>query len=311
MASSVNAACCAIVAAAFWTFLGFAIGRLILPRVLAIGCGPVLGWATHSAASLPLLSMLGFSRLALLGLALLCCIGGAVSFSASAKTDDRDGPHVPWFAFVAAAALALVPAAAIVPKITADAVQLAAPIYDHSKIAMIDAIVRLGLPPINPFFGEDGLGRLVYYYLYYFSAAQVAGAFGVSGWEADIGLTWFAAFSSLTLMMALAVWLSGRAGAAVIVVLLACAGSLRTSLALIFGAPQIDTILAYATGFAGWLFQAAWVSQHLMSATCVVPTRRRRIASQRGYFTRRDSDAGPVVARAPRAQSCPRRYGRY
>jgi hypothetical protein len=33
---------------------------------------------------------------------------------------------------------------------------------------------------------------------------------------------------------------------------------------------QVDAVLASATGFSGWLFQAAWVPQHLTSASCVV-----------------------------------------
>jgi hypothetical protein len=82
-----------------------------------------------------------------------------------------------------------VPAAAIAPKVSADSVQLAAPIFDHSKIAIIDAMTRLGLPPANPFFGEYGEeGRLAYYYLYYVSAAQASIALGErlgSGYRAN------------------------------------------------------------------------------------------------------------------------------
>jgi hypothetical protein len=140
------------------------------------------------------------------------------------------------------------PAAAIAPKVSADSVQLAAPIFDHSKIAIIDAITRLGLPPANPFFGEYGeLGQLAYYYLYYVSAAQASIALGVSGWEADIALTWFAAFSSLTLMMGIAVWLAKRSGAAILAVALACGTSLRELLWMLFGAERLSAILAEAT----------------------------------------------------------------
>ncbi len=92
-------------------------------------------------------------------------------------------------------------------------VHLADPIFDHSKIAIIDAMTRQGLPPVNPVFGAVGAaGRLVYYYLWHFSAAELALPLRVSGWEADIGLTWFTAFASLTLMMGIAVWLSKRSG---------------------------------------------------------------------------------------------------
>jgi len=271
MASSVNAVYCVIVAAAIWTFIGLAIGRLILPRALAIGSAPILGWAIHSVISLPLVTALGFSIPSVAGSAMLCCAGGVAALFFRIERDDRGHQNIPWYAFLAAAALALVPAAAIAPKISADSVQLADQIFDHSKIAIIDAIVRLGLPPVNPFFGEGGEpGRLVYYYLYYFSAAQVVLILHVSGWEADIALTWFAAYASLALMMALAVWFGRRSSAALWVVALTCGTSLRDCLAAIFGTDHVDKIIAPATGFAGWLFQAAWVPQHLTSASCVV-----------------------------------------
>ena len=54
MASPVNAALCALIATAFWTWLGYALGRHLFPRVLAIGAAPVIGWAVHSAAMLPI-----------------------------------------------------------------------------------------------------------------------------------------------------------------------------------------------------------------------------------------------------------------
>ena len=53
--------------------------------------------------------------------------------------------------------------------------QFADPIFDHSKSAIVDAMARLGVPPVNPVFGEFGApGRLAYYYLWHFSAAEVA-----------------------------------------------------------------------------------------------------------------------------------------
>jgi len=35
---------------------------------------------------------------------------------------------------------------------------LAGPIFDHSKVAMIAEMARLGVPAGNPFFGEAGEG---------------------------------------------------------------------------------------------------------------------------------------------------------
>jgi hypothetical protein len=76
MASSANAALCAVVAAVFWTGLGFAIARLLLPRVLAIGAAPVFGWAIHSALALPILTLTGFSAISVVSLAIFAAIGG-------------------------------------------------------------------------------------------------------------------------------------------------------------------------------------------------------------------------------------------
>ena len=167
--------------------------------------------------------------------------------------------------------MALAPAVAILPKFSGDAVQLADPIFDHSKIAIVDAMARLGLPPVNPVFGEFGApGHLAYYYLWHFSAAELALALGASGWEADIGLTWFTAFASLSLMMGVAVWLGKRAAAAIWVVVLAAAASLWVTLDWIAGARDLTPWLWPPIGMAGWLFQATWVPQHLMAASCAV-----------------------------------------
>ena len=127
------------------------------------------------------------------------------------------------------------------------------------------------LPPVNPVFGEFGApGQLAYYYLWHFSAAELALAVGASGWEADIGLTWFTAFASLSLMMGVAVWLGKRAAAAIWVVVLAAAASLWVTLDWIAGAHDLTPWLWPPIGMAGWLFQATWVPQHLMAASCTV-----------------------------------------
>jgi len=272
MASLVNAVLCAVVATAFWSLLGYALARHMLPRALAFGAAPVLGWAVHSAATLPLFFLIGFSPAAVVTIALVCAAasGGSLVWR-PIKHAAYGGPTVPICAYAAAAVLALAAAVAILPKFSGDAVYLADPIFDHSKIAMIDAMMRQGLPPINPAFaGPGGPGRLVYYYLLYFSAAQLALPLGVSGWEADIALTWFTALASLVLMMALAVWLSRRSSAALWVVALAAAASLRASLGWLFGSYELMPFLAYPIGFAGWLFQAAWAPQHLMASSCVI-----------------------------------------
>jgi hypothetical protein len=269
MASPVNAALCALLATAFWSLLGYALIRHLLPRTLAIGAAPVTGWAVHSAATLPIFILIGFSPLAVVSVAALCVAVSVATLKLAADRDADAAPAIPWWAFAAAAALALAPAVAILPKMSG--VYLADPMIDHSKIAMIDAMMRQGLPPVDPAFGAAGPhGQLFYYYLWHFSAAALALPLHVSGWEADIALTWFTAFASLSLLMGVAVWLSKRSIAAIWVVGFAAAASLRAVLSWIFGTYALEPFLAPPTGFAGWLFQAAWAPQHLMSASCVV-----------------------------------------
>jgi hypothetical protein len=280
MASPINAILCALIATAFWTLLGFALARHLLPRVLAVGTAPVIGWATHSAVMLPIYLWIGLSPMTVVAVGALCVLVSGFSLSLPAPGNEAEhAPSVPSWTFAAAALLALVPAVAILPKYYADAVQLADPIFDHAKTAIIDAIARLGVPPVNPVFGQFGAtcvpdtgspSCLAYYYLWHFSAAEVALAANATGWEADIGLTWFTAFASLTLMMGIAVWLAKRSAAAIWVVALAAAASLWITLQWMFGTSDLRPVLLAPIGMAGWLFQATWVPQHVMAASCVV-----------------------------------------
>ena len=275
MATPINAVLCALVGAAFWSLLGFAIARHLLPRVLALGAAPVIGWAVFSAASLPIVSLIGFSTLTVIGLAALGLGLAGIGLRRPSAAPSAPTDLKPWWlaaAPIAAAILALAPALALLPKYSERGVHLAAPIFDHSKIAIIDAMTRQGLPPINPVLAQPdaAAGHLVYYYLWHFSAAALALPLRISGWEADIGLTWFTAFASLTLMMALAVWLSRRAGAAIVAVALAASASLREVLNIFFGNYELEPFLQRPNGFAGWLFQSAWVPQHLMAASGVI-----------------------------------------
>jgi hypothetical protein len=280
MASPVNAALCALIAAAFWSLLGFALARHLLPRVLAVGAAPVIGWATHSAVMLPICVWIGLTPTTVVAVSALCVLlsGFSLSLQVPGSEAGNTPGAQPW-TFVAAAILALVPAVAILPKFYGDAVQFADPIFDHSKSAIVDAIARLGVPPANPVFGQFGAkcvpdvgsaSCLAYYYLWHFSAAESALVVGATGWEADIGLTWFTAYASLTLMIGTAVWLAKRSTAAIWVVVLAAAASLWITLYGIFGTSDLRPVLLAPIGMAGWLFQATWVPQHIMAASCTV-----------------------------------------
>jgi hypothetical protein len=78
MASPANVVLCALIASALWGLLGYAIGRRLLPRVLAVSAAP-FWWAVHSAASLPIVSWIGFSPTIVGSIGMLCLIFASLS----------------------------------------------------------------------------------------------------------------------------------------------------------------------------------------------------------------------------------------
>jgi hypothetical protein len=266
MASTLNAAIGAAVAMLLWTSLGLAITRRVVPA-LALPMAPVVGWAVHSAVTLPIFLVLPFSATHVATVAGVTFLGAVAARLATGRADVIASAGPSW-AYVLAASLAIAPAAAVLPKLVGDAAYLAGPVFDHAKVALIDDVMKFGLPPGNPFFG-DASPRLTYYYLWHFSAAELALAIGISGWEADVAMTWFSAFSSLAVMMGLAAWLGGRA-AAILVVILSMTASARMVLEWMFGSQNVEAVVGRAAGFGGWLFQSAWVPQHVAAAACAV-----------------------------------------
>jgi hypothetical protein len=267
MASTLNAAIGAAVAVLFWTCLGLVVTRRLVPA-LALPTAPIIGWAVHSAVALPVFFVLPFSATHVVTVAGLTFLAAVAASLATTRADAIASP-VPAWAYALAALLAMAPAAAVLPKIVGDAVYLAAPIFDHAKVALIDDMMKFGLPPGNPFFSDADHPRFAYYYLWHFSAAELALATGIGGWEADAAMTGFSAATSLALMMGIAVWLGGPP-AAILVVILSATASARRALWWMIGKENVDAVVGTAGGFAGWLFQAPWVPQHIMSASCVV-----------------------------------------
>ena len=262
MASLSHAVFGAGAALLFWTCIGLCLTRRLMPP-LALPMAPVIGWAAYNAIALLIFLVAPFSHATVLALA-----GSALAIAfATLRGRAKPAPSaVPAWAYALAALLAIVPAAAILPKFGTDGVYLASPIFDHVKVAMIDDMARLGFPPGNPFFADPEHPRLAYYYLWHFAAAQLALATGISGWEADAAMTWFSAAASLFLMMGLAARIGG-ATAAVLAVVVSATASARPVLAAILTQNGVDAVDG---GIAGWLYQASWVPQHMMAATCVL-----------------------------------------
>ena len=226
MAQIGNVALCAVATIILWTLIGLPIAMRVATPSLAWFLAPSLGWAVFSALTLPLFCILGMSKSLVIATVLAFAAAALLALRHQAGGPALSAAGIA--AIAAAAVLALIPMAAILPKEAADGVKLAQPIFDHSKIAMIDEMVRAGVPAVNPFFNEAGAPqRLSYYYLWHYSAAVAAILTGVTGWEADAALTWFTAFSSLLVVIGFAIWLSGRGSAGVLAVALAATASLR------------------------------------------------------------------------------------
>jgi hypothetical protein len=279
-----------VFAACLGTILVYSCIGLALARWLraswapAASLAPVLGWTVVTALGLPLQSLCGFTRLTT-GLLVAAAFAVGAWVSARGRREGDLAQRLPAWAFVLAALIAVIPMAALLPKAMDGGVIIGSTAFDHSKIAMVDEITRLGLPAGNPFFGPGaGRGTLSYYYLWHFGAAQLSILSGVSGWEADAAMTGFTAYASVLLMMGLALRLAqapGREGssdrkrargaaAVVWVTLLSLTGSLRPLLSLMIGSAGLDRLLSSYRGLAGWMVQASWVPQHMMSACCVV-----------------------------------------
>ena len=249
MASPINAILCALIATAFWTLLGFALARHLLPRVLALGAAPVIGWATHSAVMLPIYLWIGLSPMTVVAVGALCVLVSGFSLSLPAPgSEAEDAPDR--FAMDirrrcgAGAGAGRRHPAEILRRCRAARRSDLRSFQERYHRRDRPARRAAGQSRVRPVWRQMrpgyGLGScLAYYYLWHFSAAEVALAASAIGWEADIGLTWFTAFASLTLMMGIAVWLAKRPAAAIWVVALAAAASLWITLDWIFGTSDL------------------------------------------------------------------------
>jgi hypothetical protein len=242
---------------------------LVGSRAITWALAPTLGWSVFSPLALLILRTTEFTRFNIAILFGVAVVGGT-SAAIGKATRARPSTTSIWL-IAACAAVALLPASGVWPKIEDNGLVLGAPLFDHSKIAIIEDIQRLGLPAGNPFYGgTDAPPRLVYYYLWHFSAAVFATLTGANGWEADIALTWFTGFASLTLVMGLVVKISGRWFAAPLALGLSLAGSLEPVLRALFGTDLLGKLFSSTEAPQSWLFQATWAPQHLAAASSVV-----------------------------------------
>ncbi|MBP2307020.1 hypothetical protein GBZ48_23355 [Azospirillum melinis] len=264
------AALCAATGLVLWMASGYALARsLAFDRAIALTLAPVLGWAVQNALALLLSLVGGFSPVATVGAMALVCAAGLLRVRRDGS-EDRIPPLTLWVC-LATAVMAAGPALAVLPKFTGDGIAVAPALFDHAKIALIDQIVREGVPPVNPVYGgAEAPAGVAYYYLWQFGAAQLAQLTGATGWEADAAASWLTAFSTLLLMAGLARHFSGSSLAPFLAIGLSGLGSLRPVLVAMVGEETLEHWLQPATGLAGWLFQTSWSPHHVQAAGCVV-----------------------------------------
>jgi hypothetical protein len=252
------------VACAYFTAIGLPLARAVAPRgVPQLGLAPALGWAVYMAVAPPFLSLTGFGAVQIWIFSCAALLGAGLL---GRKRPDALG--LPVWTLGVAGLTALVPAMAIMPKFTASGILLAPPMFDHVKIALVDGILRTGLPVPNPFYGPDDPGHLAYYYLWHVGTAMLASVTQVGGWAAEAAATGFTGFAALMLMIGLACAFGGGTVSFVAVAVLSLSGSMRPLLADLIGADRIDAVSPRSGDIGGWLNQAAWVPQHLAGACC-------------------------------------------
>src|SRR5215216_6417351 len=103
MSSTLNVLWAASAALLFWTLAGWPVARRIASGGMALAVAPALGWALHSAATLPVFLVTGFSALKIFAVSALVLMA---SFTALLmQRDDRGGDdtvRVPLWAIASA-----------------------------------------------------------------------------------------------------------------------------------------------------------------------------------------------------------------
>ena len=111
MASTTNVILGTAAALIVWTIIGLAVARAVLPqRVLQGPVAPALGWAVHSAATLPLFMLIGFNRITVDGRHAAVARGRRpMRCGGSRRTSerDKDAVGVPYWAWIGALILTL------------------------------------------------------------------------------------------------------------------------------------------------------------------------------------------------------------
>lgn len=174
--------------------------------------------------------------------------------------------------FICCLVYGLIPAGSIFPTIHDEGLYVGYFINDHMKIAFVDSIAREGMPALNPFYTPGGERiLLIYYYGWHFVAAQIKIITGITAWQAVVALSWFTSFSLIMFISGLAIKISGKTRAGLMVLPL----SMTTQLPEVL--PQLvpdflQALVCYPPDHPLALLwrQLTWAPQHAFSALTVI-----------------------------------------
>ncbi|MER9056894.1 hypothetical protein [Mesorhizobium sp. M0910] len=254
------------------TAIGYAIGLPVSKFFdsnirMRLLIAPVIGLGIFGAAGVSVFHLLPLTAINLI-LVVLALFAVAFWLSKGAVDPLLRSPTNPGFSWLTVAfLLCLLPTFAIIPQHYGESAGVGDPIWDHTKIAIINEIAQNGLPPGNPYYSEAGTpSKLIYYYVWHFIAACSSVITGASGWEADIALTGMTALCSTFVVTWLAVARSRSANAAWWALPLLLVGSLKPIVRFVSGR-WLDTWMAQEYSFDAWIIQTSWAPQHVFSGS--------------------------------------------
>ncbi len=274
----------ALVASVWFILPGLTVLRLLgflkhARSVSTLLLAPAVGLCTYGPFSLAVTTLFGYSPISLFASWLLFLIlFGIWSRRRNARFSEasEDGsPLSPLHIFLLLAGTAswsIMATIHLYPFMEQEGLFVDTPIFDHAKVAIVDAIARQGLLPINPYYAPEGQTiPLIYYYTWHFLASQLKFLVEVTGWQAEVAFNWFTGFATLSFLSALAIRFTQRPLAGFLVILFALGGPPTDFLAPLFG-PHLQNWFALPPGHGLevlWI-QMMWVPQHVYSALAVV-----------------------------------------
>ncbi|MDM8560423.1 hypothetical protein [Candidatus Parabeggiatoa sp. HSG14] len=273
----------ALVATVFFSLPGLWVLRLLgltrkLHSLSVLLVIPALGLCTYGPFSLAFTMLFGYSTLTLIVAWVLfqAVILVWLRQDANLTKNTEDfcilSNKQSLFLLVGAAAWSIIPTTNIFPALYQGGLFVNDVIFDHAKVAIVDAIARDGLLPINPYYAPNGETiPLIYYYSWHFLASQLKLLTSVTGWQAEVAFNWFTGFATIAFLCAIAIRITQKAIAGTVLLLLALTG------------PPADLLLSVlGPRWANWVgyppvhnlellwMQMSWVPQHVFSALAIV-----------------------------------------